>query len=47
MVRINCRVQDKVNSFIKPKRRLVNYEPESKIKISPPNATSTIKNRQT
>lgn len=33
-------------SFIKPKQKLINYKPDTKIKFGPPNATSTIKHQQ-
>jgi len=41
-------VQDLENviSFIKPKRKLVNYKPDTKIKFGPPDATSTVKHNQ-
>jgi len=41
-------VQDLENviSFIKPKRKLVDYKPETKIKFGPPDATSTIRHKQ-
>lgn len=37
---------ENVISFIKPKRQLVDYKPETKIKFGPPDATSTIKHKQ-
>jgi len=41
-------VQDLENviSFIKPKQKLVNYKPDTKIKFGPPDATSTVKHNQ-
>lgn len=37
---------ENIISFIKPKRKLVNYEPDTNIKFGPPVATSTIKYQQ-
>lgn len=48
IVHKSCDAQDLENviSFIKPKRKLVNYKPDTKIKFGPPDATSTIKHKQ-
>lgn len=48
IIQKSCDVQDLENviSFIKPKRKLVNYKPDTKIKFGPPDATSTVKHNQ-
>lgn len=37
---------ENVISFIKPKRKVVIYKPDTKIKFGPPDATSTVKHNQ-
>jgi len=48
IVHKSCDVQDLENviSFIKPKRKLMDYKPDTKIKFGPPDATSTMKHKQ-
>jgi len=49
IVHKSCDVQNLENviSFIKPKRKLLNYNPDTNIKFGPPDATSTIKHKVT